>query len=683
MANYTKDPAQLASNGVDQNNGPVSPAGASLIGYNATYPTVQNALDAVTPITAITGILYGNGTSVAAAVPANFPTLNQNTTGNAASATTLVGAATVAALRLVSGTATGQAIFLEGYTTQNDGGQGPFQWGAYTTDNGGTIITPTGQTAGSWYRVYVGNVNVSWFGADATGVSDSTPAFGLANTYVSNLKGGIIDAVGVFKLSSLTLGANVSLRGAMDGRMNAGGGGAVDYGTVINATTTGTLMTASFGSGVEGILFNGLGSATALKGFYSNATGAFVKRCGFNNFADEGIYLDTSSVANTLEDILVQNCLLNTTRSAVNGTVHVLGTDHFLNRIEATASLLAKTSTNLYCAGIVIGGTNCFVSSCIGEISDQGIYVSGNLNRFSICRADLNMGHGFNVIGAGNQIIGCLGRSNSQDTTSTYDNFRADNASGNNLYVGCQSTSDITNVPKYGYEDLVMSASNKNWYINCINTGTATTPYSAPLNYGSVFFNPSGAVNPLTTNSTTPSVEGYSNYNTQNTSSTLITNFTGGQSGQILTLFCTDNFTTIQHNGSTITLYGLQNLKLVSGVWYQFFNNGGEWYQLSRDYTPSASAPSIVTATVYQNTTVVPQELYLPVTFTPTGSAASTCAVALGTSATPPTIGTETVPIGTALDSFIKIMHLRIPPGWYYEFTVTNATIGTAMLVTG
>lgn len=42
---------------------------------------------ALTLSTTVTGILYGNGTSVAAAVAGNFPTLNQNTTGTAANIT--------------------------------------------------------------------------------------------------------------------------------------------------------------------------------------------------------------------------------------------------------------------------------------------------------------------------------------------------------------------------------------------------------------------------------------------------------------------------------------------------------------------------------------------------------------------------------------------------------------------
>lgn len=80
----------------------------------------------------------------------------------------------VANLRLVSGQTSGQIVTLAGYSTQGDGGGGPFYWGAYATDNGGTIITPTGQTAGSWYRIYNGPLYVDWFGAKGDGTTDDT-----------------------------------------------------------------------------------------------------------------------------------------------------------------------------------------------------------------------------------------------------------------------------------------------------------------------------------------------------------------------------------------------------------------------------------------------------------------------------------------------------------------------------
>ncbi len=186
-------------------SGTGSVTNVSVATANGFLATVANptTTPAITIETGVTGILYGNGTGVAAAVPANFPTLNQSTTGNAATSTALDGIATVAALRLVSGTAIGQAIFLEGYTTQNDGGQGQFQWGAYATDNGGTIITPTSQTAGSWYRVYpAGQVRAKWFGCIGNGTTDDTTAYGLANTFYLANGGEMIFDSGTYKVST-------------------------------------------------------------------------------------------------------------------------------------------------------------------------------------------------------------------------------------------------------------------------------------------------------------------------------------------------------------------------------------------------------------------------------------------------------------------------------------------------
>jgi trimeric autotransporter adhesin len=55
-------------------------------GFSGTVAT-PTSTPAITISTSVTGILYGNGTSVAAAIPANFPTLNQNTTGTASNIT--------------------------------------------------------------------------------------------------------------------------------------------------------------------------------------------------------------------------------------------------------------------------------------------------------------------------------------------------------------------------------------------------------------------------------------------------------------------------------------------------------------------------------------------------------------------------------------------------------------------
>lgn len=63
----------------------------SVSGVNANGFTVSVANPTTTPAitvgTSITGILYGNGTNVVAAIAGNFPTLNQNTTGIASNIT--------------------------------------------------------------------------------------------------------------------------------------------------------------------------------------------------------------------------------------------------------------------------------------------------------------------------------------------------------------------------------------------------------------------------------------------------------------------------------------------------------------------------------------------------------------------------------------------------------------------
>jgi hypothetical protein len=69
-------------------------------------------------------------------------------------------------------------------------------------------------------------------------------------------------------------------------------------------------------------------------------------------------------------------------------------------------------------------------------------------------------------------------------------------------------------------------------------------------------------------------VTGYERFFTGNTVPTTITNFTGGVSGQLLTIWCNDANTTIQHNGATITLDGVGNLKLRSGQTYLFLKMG-------------------------------------------------------------------------------------------------------------
>ena len=93
-------------------------------------------------------------------------------------------------------------------------------------------------------------------------------------------------------------------------------------------------------------------------------------------------------------------------------------------------------------------------------------------------------------------------------------------------------------------------------------------------------------------------------------------------------------------------------------------------------------ASPLVSGTVYQNTGTQPLVIIQPVTYSPTSTAAATCAIALGSTSTPGTVDTESEPAALTAGT-VRAFTLNVPPGWYYSFTVTNATLGTAIGFTG
>lgn len=79
-----------------------------------------------------------------------------------------------------------------------------------------------------------------------------------------------------------------------------------------------------------------------------------------------------------------------------------------------------------------------------------------------------------------------------------------------------------------------------------------------------------------------------------------------------------------------------------------------------------------------QNTFGRDVNVVVPVTFTPTAGATATCVVALSADdSTFTTLVTMTVPLGTALDSFILPATFLFPSLWWGKLTVTNGSIGT------
>ena len=92
--------------------------------------------------------------------------------------------------------------------------------------------------------------------------------------------------------------------------------------------------------------------------------------------------------------------------------------------------------------------------------------------------------------------------------------------------------------------------------------------------------------------------------------------------------------------------------------------------------TPSLSVNPPVSATVYQNTNPFSIEIDLPVYATTAGTAGYVT-LAKGTTDTPATIGNQYVSGATSATS-VDIIRLRVPAGWYFSFTASGVTLGTA-----
>ena len=92
--------------------------------------------------------------------------------------------------------------------------------------------------------------------------------------------------------------------------------------------------------------------------------------------------------------------------------------------------------------------------------------------------------------------------------------------------------------------------------------------------------------------------------------------------------------------------------------------------------SPTLSPNPPVSGTVYQNTNPYDIEIDLPVYATTAGTAGYVT-VAKGATDTPTAIGNQYVSGDTSATSE-QIIRLRVPANWYYEFTASGVTFGTA-----
>ena len=138
--------------------------------------------------------------------------------------------------------------------------------------------------------------------------------------------------------------------------------------------------------------------------------------------------------------------------------------------------------------------------------------------------------------------------------------------------------------------------------------------------------------------------------------------------------------------GNSAFLHSPSNIPWVTsygGTGTHQFKVNGEFVNLIDNITvaalPVQSAPTIVSGTVYQNTSSGYQTIDIPC-YASTAGTAGTVAVAYGASSTPSIIYTQYVS-GSTSSTAQAVIHLRIPPHWYYELTVTGVTLGTATMI--
>ena len=94
-------------------------------------------------------------------------------------------------------------------------------------------------------------------------------------------------------------------------------------------------------------------------------------------------------------------------------------------------------------------------------------------------------------------------------------------------------------------------------------------------------------------------------------------------------------------------------------------------------FTPTISTNPPVSGTAYQNTNPYDIEIDLPVYATTAGTAGYVTIAKGSSSSSLTTIGNQFVN-GSTSSTSVDIIRLRVPAGWYYEFTSSGVTFGTA-----
>lgn len=161
-----------------------------------------------------------------------------------------------------------------------------------SVDNGGTVIVSAGNVR--WKRQFSGQINILWFGADPSGVSDSTTSIqGALNCLPPATGGEVLVPAGTYLVSAqLTTPARVDLVG--QGVSHVNNGPSASQIKKAATMTSAVLWLSQNCSSIRGITFQGLAGNTG-DGIQIAASRVTLRDVGVYGMGGDGIRIGTDT----------------------------------------------------------------------------------------------------------------------------------------------------------------------------------------------------------------------------------------------------------------------------------------------------------------------------------------------------------------------------------------------------
>ncbi len=554
----------------------------------------------------------GTATSDVSALDANFDALvNFLNSGVDFQGAELV-SSYVAIRALTASTTSTTLAFTTGRLATGDGGMGWFRADPSDTtssDNDGTILV-----AGDgmrWKRLFTGNVNVRWFGANGT--ADDTVAIQNALNV-----GDILVPPGTFNVDTLRLQDSTS--GHYYGILVPASRSIVvdgDINAIPNASADSNTIFAVFN--VSGVKIAGIGTLAGERLGHTGTTGTYgfcvdilgstqvsVRGLGISNGWGDGIYIDSYSATPSQFVVIEGNKIHNNRRnniSVISGSsIRISGNEIYnANGTDPQAGIDVEPDAGKTCSDISISGNifhdnandgvritsgagttariMVYGNDCTGDCT-LGSVTSGSISAFSVSQCSIvgnqsysSGAHGIymdssNQIAVSYNIVqdpkfsgirGNCGYSNfignqvwgaSATASGTYDGLLVDGI--RNTVIGNVVRANTTVQPKSAI-GLGSSMANCLIFGNELDSSSA---FSIGASYDGVFGKNISTTVPYTAGDTTPSVIGREVLRISNTVATSITALDDGTTDQIITILPDANSTLV---GSTRLVLNASN----------------------------------------------------------------------------------------------------------------------------